>query len=174
MKPHTREDSTPLRKLLVEQMKDILWAETHLLKALTKISNLAVDPDLIEAFSVHRAETQRQIERIRRAFELLDLKARSKKCEAMAGLLAEANGIAEEFKDSAALDSALICAAQKVEHYEIATYGCLIGFATALRSEELLDLFRQSLVEERNANRLLSKIAMASANRVASKRTPRK
>lgn len=165
-------DSSPLKELLIEQLRDILWAETRLVKALAKQAKTASHPDLVDAFESHRGETQRHLDRIRQAFDLLGLKPRPKKCEAMAGLLAEAEGIAEDFEGSPALDAALICAAQKVEHYELASYGCLRSFAKTLGLTRLVDLLGQTLVEERNADRRLSEIALATANRMAAQPKP--
>lgn len=156
-----------LHSLLVDQLRDILWAEKHLVKALPKMAEAANDPDLSEAFTSHLKETKNQIERLKKCFEHLDLSARAKKCDAMEGLLKEADGIKEEFEDSEALDAALIAAAQKVEHYEIASYGTIRAFAKRLGYSEIISLVSETIEEEGNADKKLTAIAEKDVNKAA-------
>ena len=117
------EDSE-FHDFFVDELKDIYWAEKHLVKALPKMKKAATSPELAAAFEKHTQETQMHIETLEQVFELLGEKAVAKKCDAMAGLLEEANGIIEDTdKGTMVRDAGLILAAQKVEHYEIATYG---------------------------------------------------
>src|SRR5687767_14807800 len=115
--------SSELQKLLEDQLADIYYAEKKLMKALPKMAKATKHPELRQAFTEHLRQTEQQVLRVEQAFEQLGKKAKAKKCDAMDGLLEEANGIKDEFEDSSALDAALIAAAQKVEHYEIASYG---------------------------------------------------
>lgn len=156
-----------LHSLLVEQLRDILWAEKHLVKALPKMAKAATDPNLEKALMSHKTETETHVQRLNEIFKLLDLTARSKKCDAMEGLLAEADEIKDEFEESEALDAALIAAAQKVEHYEIATYGTLRAFAKRLGYQEIVALLTATLDEEGAADKKLTKIAEGSANAAA-------
>lgn len=156
-----------LHTLLVEQLRDILWAEKHLVEALPKMAEAAVEPDLKMAFTSHLKETKGHVERLKKIFGHLDLTPRAKKCDAMEGLLAEAKSIKDDFKDSEALDAALIAAAQKVEHYEIASYGTLRAFAKRLGYSEVVDLLTATLDEEGAADKKLTEIALGEANEMA-------
>jgi len=156
-----------LHSLLVEQLRDILWAEKHLVKALPKMAKAAVDPELQKAFSSHLEETKGHVDRLEKIFQHLDLAARAKKCPAMEGLLAEADEIKDDFKGSEALDAALIAAAQKVEHYEIATYGTMRAFAKRLGYTEVVELLSATLEEEGAADKKLTKIALGDCNDAA-------
>jgi len=156
-----------LHSLLVEQLRDILWAEKHLVKALPKMAEAANEKALKEAFTSHLKETEGHVERLKKVFTHLDLAARAKKCDAMEGLLAEADAIKDDFEDSEALDAALIAAAQKVEHYEIATYGTLRAFAKRLGYDEVAELLSATLEEEGAADKKLTKIALGEANDAA-------
>lgn len=161
-----KSSDNELHSLMVDQLRDILWAEKHLLKALPKMAKAAKEEKLSEAFTSHAKETEQQIERLKKIFDKLELAARSKKCDAMEGLLSEANELEGEYTDSQALDSALICAAQKVEHYEIATYGSLHAFAERLGHSEIADLLGQTLAEEEKADKHLTEISK-NANKLA-------
>ena len=119
-----------LHELFVDELRDVLGAEKQLLKGLKKMADKAVGASLKDAFTAHYAETEEQIERLKQVFASINLTARAKKCKAMEGLLNEAEEIMDEFEGDDALDAALIAAAQKVEHYEIASYGCLVTYAT--------------------------------------------
>lgn len=155
-----------LHELFVDELKDILGAERQLLKGLKKLSTTANNKNLKEAFEKHHDETQGQIERLKNVFSSLGMTPRGKKCKAMEGLLAEADEIIEDFEDSPeVLDAALIAAAQKVEHYEIASYGCLVTYAKLMEHKEAEGLLKATLAEEKETDELLTEIAMKEANR---------
>lgn len=156
-----------LSDLFADELRDILWAEKQLLKALPKMAGAARMPKLQQAFKKHLGETEKQVTRLNDIFASLGLAPRAKKCEAMVGLLKEADELGEEYADSPALDAALISAAQKVEHYEIATYGTLRAFARRLGHTQAVDLLTQTIDEESNADETLTQIAESSANETA-------
>src|SRR5918912_856172 len=114
-----------LDDLLVHELQDIYHAEGQILKALPKLAKAATHPDLKQAFEDHRRQTEGQVRRLEQAFKLLGVPAKGKKCEGMAGLLEEGKKVMEQDAEPAVMDAALIAAAQKVEHYEIASYGCV-------------------------------------------------
>lgn len=154
-----------LHELFVDGLKDILGAEKQLLKGLKKMASSANSENLKAAFNEHHEQTENQISRLKTVFEDLGMTARGKKCKAMEGLLIEADEIIEEFEDSPeVLDAALIAAAQKVEHYEIATYGCLVTYADLMDHLEAKELLGMTLSEEKQTDELLTKIAMSEAN----------
>ncbi|RYF24361.1 MAG: ferritin-like domain-containing protein [Flavobacteriales bacterium] len=153
-----------LHELFVDELRDILGAERQLLKGLKKMSQKASSETLKTAFETHYTETENQIERLKQVFEGLGLSARGKKCKAMEGLLEEADEIMEEFEDGPVLDAALICAAQKVEHYEIATYGCLVTYATLMEHNDAKELLAETLAEEKETDSKLTEVAMSEAN----------
>ncbi|MCW1886015.1 ferritin-like domain-containing protein [Luteolibacter flavescens] len=158
---------TELHSLFVDELRDILWAEKHLLKALPKMSKAAKDPKLSAAFDKHLNETKGHVERLGEIFSILGLASRAKKCFAMEGLLKEGDELAEEYQDSAALDAALIAAAQKVEHYEMATYGTLRAFAKRLGYKEIEEIITATYNEESAADEALTAIALDTANEEA-------
>src|SRR5829696_5166747 len=122
-----QSEETMLKELFVEELKDIYWAEKHLTKALPKMKKAATSEELANAFDEHLVVTEEQIGRVEQVFELLDMTPRAKKCEAMDGLVKEAQRVIEDLpKGSAVIDAGLIISAQKVEHYEIAAYGSLV------------------------------------------------
>src|ERR1043166_5331890 len=141
-----------LQELLIEEMRDIYNAEGQLLKALPKMAKAAQSERLKEAFERHLEETEQQVERMERAFEILGEPVKGKKCKAMEGLLAEGKEIMEEHSESPMLDAALICAAQKVEHYEIASYGTVCTWADLLGLTEVAELLKETLDEEKTAD----------------------
>ncbi|WP_437919861.1 ferritin-like domain-containing protein [Sphingobacterium sp. LRF_L2] len=154
-----------LHELFVDELKDILGAERQLLKGLKKMASTAHSKKLRSAFETHLQQTEGQIERLRSVFSSLDMTPRGKKCKAMEGLLAEADEIIEEFQDSPeVLDAALVAAAQKVEHYEIASYGCLVTYAKLMEHDEVKELLGQTLAEEKETDELLTEIAMSDSN----------
>ncbi len=150
-----------LKELLVEELQDLVHAETQLTKALPKMAAAAHNPKLREAFEKHLHQTQGQIERLQKVFILLGEKAQPKPCKAMAGLVAEGEETIEEGKEKEeqAADLALMTAAQKVEHYEISGYGTLRGLARQLGQFEVAELLTHSLGEEEAADFLLTEIA---------------
>ncbi|ETZ22379.1 ferritin-like domain-containing protein [Pedobacter sp. V48] len=155
-----------LHELFVDELKDILGAEKQLLKGLKKLANGASSDSLKKAFQTHYEQTQGQIERLKQVFDSIGTAARGKKCKAMEGLLEEADEILESFEGSPALDAALISAAQKVEHYEIASYGCLVTYAKLMEHTEAEELLSETLAEEKDTDVLLTEIAMNEANQV--------
>jgi Mn-containing catalase len=150
-----------LRELLIEEMQDILHAETQLTKALPKMSEAARNPKLREAFDKHLTQTQGHVERLKKAFELLGEKPQATPCKAMEGLVAEGSERIEDSrdKDEVTADLALIAAAQKVEHYEISGYGTLRTLARQIGELEVSKLLTHTLGEEESADFLLSEIA---------------
>ena len=153
-----------LQELLIEEMRDIYNAEQQLLKALPKMAKLARSERLKEVFERHLEETEQQVERLERAFEVLGEPAKGRKCQAMEGLIEEAKQQMDEHKESAILDAALICAAQKVEHYEIATYGTLCTWCDLLGLDEASDLLKENLDEEKTADETLTEVAESDIN----------
>lgn len=164
MKTEKNMPNAHLHDLFVDELRDILGAEKQLLKGLKKMSDAAVSETLKEAFNMHRTETEEQIERLKQVFASIDLTARAKKCKAMEGLLNEAEEIIEDFEGDEALDAALIAAAQKVEHYEIATYGCLVTYATLMEHDKAKELLQTTLEQEKETDIKLTEIAMSEAN----------
>lgn len=154
-----------LEKLFVDQVKDIYYAEKLLAKALPKLAKAATTEELKQALTDHQAETEVQIERLEQVFELLGKKPQAKKCEAMDGLKKEADSIVEETeKGSLTRDVGIIMACQKVEHYEIASYGCLTKLARTFGMEDVASLLHQNLEEEKAADELLTGIAEDHVN----------
>ena len=129
-----------------------------------KMASKANDKKLKEAFLSHREETEGQIKRLEDVFAILGKKAKGKKCDAIDGLLKEADGIIEDFKDDPALDAALVCAAQKVEHYEIGSYGCLVQYAEEMGMKDAAKLLEATLKEEKGADVKLTKLAVSTLN----------
>ena len=167
-----RMENSEFHTFFVDEIKDIYWAEKHLVKALPKMKKAATSIELAQAFEKHTLETQTHIETLEQVFELLGEKPAAKKCDAMEGLLAEADSIIEDTdKGTMIRDAALILAAQKVEHYEIATYGTLVQFAKVLGENEAALLLAETLQEEKDADITLTKIAESFINRDASTET---
>ncbi len=156
-----------LRELLIEEMRDIYHAEKQLVKALPKMVKAATSPKLKKGFEDHLAETKTQVGRIEQAFEALGQKAKTKVCKAMKGLLEEGEEIIQEKMESSVKDAALIAAAQKVEHYEIATYGTLCTWAKLIGEDGALKLLKQNIDEEEKTDAKLSKLAETSVNKAA-------
>jgi ferritin-like metal-binding protein YciE len=156
-----------LSELFLDELADILSAEQMLLKALPKMAKSANNDELREAFEMHLEETEAQIERIKQVFELFGKPAKAKKCDAMEGLVKEGEKVMQEWKGSAALDAALIAAAQKVEHYEIATYGTLCTWLEMIGNEEALDLLKETMDEEESTDERLTDLAETCINEEA-------
>ena len=149
-----------LFKLFVEELEDMYSSENQIIEALPKLIKLATISDLKQALSKHLKETENQVKRIEKIFMLIDLKPKKIPCEAMKGLITEADSIVEKRGKSAALDAAIISACQKVEHYEIASYGTLRSFAKQLQLDnDVITLLQDTLEEEAQADKKLSKIA---------------
>jgi len=165
-KDTSKQANAHLHELFVDELRDILGAERQLLKGLKKMENAAQSEQLKDAFKTHYQQTEGQIERLKSVFEELGMSARGKKCKAMEGLLAEAEEIIEEFQDDAdVIDAALIAAAQKVEHYEIASYGCVVTYAKLMGYKQAQETLFQTLEEEKQTDSLLTDIALSSANK---------
>lgn len=161
------EDSE-FHEFFVDELKDIYWAEKHLVKALPKMKKAATSPELAEAFEKHTQETQTHIDTLEQVFALLDEKPVAKKCDAMEGLLAEADSIISDTdKGTLTRDAGLILAAQKVEHYEIATYGTLKTFAENMGHTDVVDLLQQTLDNEKATDEALTQIAESFVNEQA-------
>jgi len=156
-----------LKNLFLDELADMYDAEHRIIKALPKLAKAATCPDLKKAIQSHLKETEGQVTKLERVFKSFGLKAKGKTCEATVGLLREGDEIAAEFKGSPALNAALISAAQKVEHYEIASYGCLNEWAEMLGNQEAAGLLKQILDEEKGANEALNELAHASLNQEA-------
>ena len=157
-----------LRKLFVDSLKDIYWAEKALVKALPKMAKNATSENLITAINDHLAVTKEQVTRLEQVFEIVGEKATAKKCDAMEGLIKEGEGIMEETQDGPVRDAGIVAASQKIEHYEIATYGTLAAFAKTLGEDEALALLQQTLAEEKEADTLLTEAAYNNINFEAS------
>lgn len=162
--------SSELMQLFEDELKDIYWAEHALVKAIPKMIKKATSADLTEALTNHLEETKIQAERLEQVFKSIGKKATAVKCEAMEGLLKEAESLMEDAKKGAMLDAAIIAAAQKVEHYEIASYGTLRQFATTLALDEAVELLEATLDEEKSADERLTEIAVGSVNTEASEK----
>lgn len=156
--------SSQLMELFEDELKDIYWAEKALTKAIPKMIKNATSPELIDALTSHLAETQNQITRVEQVFESIGKKAVAKKCEAMEGLIKEAGEIMESCEEGAMCDAGIISAAQKVEHYEIASYGTLRQFAETLGLTEVASLLEATLNEEKAADKKLSEVATDAIN----------
>ncbi len=156
--------SSQLEKLFEDELKDIYWAEKALTKAIPKMIKNATSQELIDALQNHLGETEEQISRLEQVFELVGKKAVAKKCEAMAGLLKEGEEIMEATEEGAMRDAGIILAGQKVEHYEIATYGTLRTFASIMGMNEAADLLETTLNEEKAVDEKLTEVAEAAIN----------
>jgi ferritin-like metal-binding protein YciE len=153
-----------LDDLFHETLKDIYYAEKKLVKTLPKMARKAISPELKKAIQSHLAETEGHVERLEEVFASIGKKPSSKKCEAMDGLVKEADEVLGEIDDERTLDAAIISSAQTVEHYEIARYGTLVAWAGELGHDEAASLLQSTLDEERAADEVLSGLATGSAN----------
>ena len=151
----------------MDELADMYDAERRIVKALPKMAKAATCPDLKAAIQSHLKETEGHETKLEGVFQSFDQKAKGKTCEATVGLLEEGDEIAAEFKGSPAINAALISAAQKVEHYEMASYGCLHEWAGLLGNKEAADLLLKILGEEKAANETLTELARASSNEEA-------
>lgn len=156
-----------LKELFLDSLKDIYWAEEALTKALPKMIKNASATKLQTALEDHLEETENQISRLEEVFEMIDEKAEGKKCDAMAGIIDEGEDIMKETEPGKVRDAGIIAASQKVEHYEIASYGTLIAWADELGLDDVSDLLSETLEEEKAADVKLSELATASINQKA-------
>ena len=153
-----------LNELFLDTLKDIYYAEKQILKALPKMAKAANSDKLRAAFEKHHDETEGQVERLEKIFELLGKPARGKKCDAIEGILDEGKEVMEEYKGTAALDAGLLAAAQSVEHYEISRYGTLKTWAAALGMNDAAKLIDETLAEEKKTDEALTKLAVTAVN----------
>ena len=153
-----------LHDLYVDELKDLYNAEHQILKALPKMATAASDAQLAKAFTDHLAQTKDQVARLDKIFKKLDVSPKGKTCKAMQGLLEEGKDILNEDADPAVKDAALIAAAQRVEHYEMAGYGCVRTFARLLGEDSAADLLQETLDEEGAADKKLTKLAETVIN----------
>jgi len=161
-------NNSEFKEFFIDELKDIYWAEKHLAKALPKLQKAATSQQLASAFEKHTQETNEHIKNVEKVFEILGEKPEEKKCEAMEGLLKEADTIIDDTeKDSFTRDAGLILAAQKVEHYEIATYGTLRIFAGYLENDEAVSLLEKILENEKQTDVTLTEIAESYVNEKA-------
>ena len=156
-----------VQDLLIEELRDLYHAEKQLVKALPKMAKASKSTKLRQAFEQHLEETKGQVERLEMVFDKLDASARAKRCEAMIGLIEEAQEMMDEIKTPEVLDAALIGAAQKVEHYEIASYGTVHALAEATGQQEVARLLNETLEEEKSADQKLNQIALSDVNKTA-------
>jgi len=153
-----------LSELFVDTLKDIYYAEKQIYKSLPKMAKAANSDQLRAAFEKHHDETEGQIERLEKIFELLGKPARGKKCDAIEGILDEGKEIMDEYKGSPALDAGLLAAAQAVEHYEISRYGTLKAWAEKLGLNQAVSLLDETLQQEKKTDADLTKIAESAVN----------
>jgi ferritin-like metal-binding protein YciE len=153
-----------LNELFLDTLKDIYYAEKQILKALPKMAKAATSDQLRAAFEKHHGETEDQVDRLEKIFELLGKPARGKKCDAIEGIIDEGKQIMEEYADTPALDAGLLAAAQSVEHYEISRYGTLKAWAAKLNMPQAIKLLDQTLEEEKKTDETLTKIAETAVN----------
>lgn len=153
-----------LNELFLDTLKDIYYAEKHILKALPKMAKAANSDELRAAFEKHYDETEGQVERLEQIFEMIGKAARGKKCEAIEGIIDEGKEVMEEYADTPALDAGLLSAAQAVEHYEISRYGTLKAWAEKLNMPQAVKLLEATLAEEKKTDETLTKIAVKAVN----------
>jgi len=156
-----------LEKLFLEELKDVYNAEKQILRALPKMAKAAESPELENAFTKHLKETEGHVQRLEQIFKELGQAARGKKCTGMEGLLEEGKEVLEEEGEPAVIDAALIASAQRVEHYEIAAYGCLRTYANLLGYSEAERLLSQNLQEEEAADKKLTQLGEGGINEAA-------
>lgn len=156
-----------LNDLFYETLRDMLYAERKILRTLPKLAKAVNSEELREAFLHHRDETEGQVERIERVFEIIGRPARGKTCDAIDGILEEGNELMEDFKGNPALDAGLLAGAQAVEHYEISRYGTLIAWAKEMRLSKAPDLLQETLDQEVKTDELLTKLAKKAINAAA-------
>ena len=167
-KKQKNAESSCFREFFLDQIKDIYWAEKHLIKGMKKMRKAATSPSLASAFEKHIAQSEEQVKRLDRVFELLGKTPHEKKCMAMEGILSEAEEvIADTEKDSYTRDAGLILAAQKAEHYEIASYGTLFEFARMMGEKEIARQLADTLKEEEATDSLLTCLAEDEINEMA-------
>ncbi len=160
---HSSNGESPFEKLFEDGLKDMLWVEKTLTKAIPKMISNATSDELVAALEEHLAVTQAQVKKVESVFESLGKKPEAKACAAMKGILEEGDEIMKEFEGMTG-DAAIIYAAQKVEHYEIASYGTLCAFANTLGMTDAADILQEILDEEKDADNTLTQLAEGSVN----------
>ncbi|GAB2812917.1 YciE/YciF ferroxidase family protein [Ferruginibacter profundus] len=162
------ETQSRLQSFFIEELKDIYWAEKHLVKSLPKMQKAATNEELQNAFADHCEQTKEHVTRLEQVFDLIGKKPVSQKCEAIEGLTKEGETIIADTEDGTSTrDVGLIMAAQKIEHYEIATYGSLVQLANTLDMADVVDLLRTTLDEEKQADRNLTDLAENKVNQMS-------
>jgi ferritin-like metal-binding protein YciE len=156
-----------LHDAFIDELRDSYDAEKQLTKALPKLAKAASNPQLRQAFESHLKETQGHLERLEQVFESLDEKVRGKHCDGIAGIIEEGKSVMEEDLDETTMDACLIASGQRAEHYEMAAYGTLIAWAQAMGHTEAAKLLRQTLDEEKAADKTLSGLAEGGINQSA-------
>lgn len=159
-----KDAAKDLKDLFIDGLKDIYWAEKALVKSLPKMMENATNEELKESIASHLEETKNQVVRLEECFKAIGEKVKAEKCDAMEGLLEEGKSIMKETEVGSVRDAGIIAASQKVEHYEIATYGTLAAFAKVLDEKECLKLLLETLEEEKKCDDLLTKIADTNLN----------
>lgn len=163
--PQTASENSMLEKFFHDALKDIYWAEKALTKALPKMKKAATSQELKAAIDEHTSQTEEHVARLEEVFSLMGKKAQAKKCDAMEGLIKEGESVVEETEaGTSTRDVGIIVASQKVEHYEIATYGSLVQLATTMGEDEVADLLNQTLEEEKETDANLTELAEGSIN----------
>ena len=157
-------ESSQLMKLFEDELKDLYWAEKAVTKAIPKMIKNSSSPELIDALTNHLSETGTQVTRLEQVFESIDKRASAKKCEAMEGIIKEGEELMESSEKGAMRDAGIISAGQKVEHYEIASYGTLRQFAETLGLTEAVSLLEATLNEEKAADAKLTEVAVFAVN----------
>lgn len=158
------ELSSKLGKLFEEELRDIYWAEKALTKAIPKMIKNATSEELAEALEHHLQETQEHVARVEQIFSMLEKEPRGKKCEGMDGIIREAQEFMKDSEKGVMRDAAIISAAQKVEHYEISSYGTLRTFAQTIGLNEAVSVLESTLEEEKNADKILTEVAISTVN----------
>lgn len=153
-----------LQKLYLEQLRDLFSAEDQILEALPKMAKQTTHAELKRAFQEHYQQTEQQVQRLQRIFDDMGESPEGEECDGMKGLIKEGEKTMEEFKDSDVLDAALIAAAQRVEHYEMAGYGCARTYAHMLGQQEHADLLQRTLDEEEDTDEKLTDLAESAVN----------
>lgn len=167
-KTTSKAESNKFRKFFIDQLKDIYWAENALLEALPKMADAATSKKLAKAFEKHTKETEGQVQILDQVFELMGEKAEGKKCEAMAGIVKEAESVIKDTEnDSYTRDAGLVLAGQKTEHYEIASYGALVEFAKQMGETKVAQLLQKILEEEKKTDVTLTMVSEDGVNEEA-------
>jgi len=166
----SEQENSQLEKLFIDSLKDIYWAEKQLTKTLPKMKKAATTDELKSAIEEHLAQTEGHVKRLEQVFDMCGKKVQAKKCDAMEGLIKEGDSIVEETQEgSMTRDAGIIMAAQKVEHYEIATYGSLVQIAKTLGMNDAAEVLHLTLDEEKQADEKLTEVAEWHVNQAAEK-----